>query len=380
MAGTPTRFEIIEDVSRFQAVDAAWDALAARDPRAHVFQGHPWLWTWLQHYPGAQPFTAVAWRGDNLTAALPLCAYDLGRGRARVRTLRFAADNNSDYCRALSDPHHPEDLAFLWEQLTRRRDWHLIDLRYVPADSSLATLRSAPGRGLRVSRRHQDVAPFIDITTDWRASVPKGHRTEVLRRWRRVQEQGSVTFDVARTPEDADEMLGQLAEMHIARWQGRQETSLFRFADYRGWIHDVCHELLRREQLHFCRLSLDGKPISMALGFLSGRRLLRYTSTFDEAYARFGPVHLLLMAVVDDLRERDLADVHDFGRGGEAYKARWTQQAQSVEHILVARGSAAGLAAYWWAGHLKPFLWKHQRLGTFLRELRRRAELRLHRS
>lgn len=373
------RVEVIENPGRLEAVSTAWDLLAAKDPRAHVFQGCPWLITWLRHYPRARPFLFVFWREQEMTAALPLCAYDLGRGRCRMRTLRFIADNSSDYCDALSDPAHPDDLAVLWEHLTRRKDWHLMDLRYVLEGSRLATLSPASEQRLWSLRQRLDAAPYIDLTTDWRERVPRNHRTEVLRRWRRVQEQGEVTFEIARTPEDADLMLDQLARMHIARWQGRQETSVFHFADYRSWVHEVCHELLKRDQLYLCRLSLDGRPMSMALAFLRDRRLLRYTSTFDEAYARFGPVHLLLMAVVEDLRANNTADVHEFGRGGEAYKARWTHQAHAIERILVARASPVGMVALWWAGRLKPFLWNHERLGTLLREGRRRARLLLRR-
>ncbi|HOM81659.1 MAG TPA: GNAT family N-acetyltransferase [Armatimonadota bacterium] len=373
------RVEIIEEPRRLEAISTAWDQLAEKDPRAHVFQGCPWLSTWLRHYPRARPFLLVFWRDDEMTAALPLCAYDLGRGWCRMRTLRFIADNNSDYCDALSDPDHPNDLGVLWEHLTRRKDWHLLDLRYLPEGSQVATLSHAAGQRFWSLRQRLDAAPYIDLRTDWRERVPRNHRTEVLRRWRRVQEQGQVTFEIARTPEEADMMLDQLARMHIARWQGRHETSVFHFADYRRWVHDVCHELLKRDQLYLCRLSLDGRPMSMALAFLQSRRLLRYTSTFDEAYSRFGPVHLLLMAVVEDLRANNIADVHEFGRGWEAYKARWTHQAHAIERILVARVSAVGLAAFWWAGHLKPFVWNHERLGTLLREGRRRATLLLKR-
>ena len=338
--------------------------LLATGSRA-CLQGCPWL-TWLRHYPRARPFLFVFWREQEMTAALPLCAYDLGRGRCRMRTLRFIADNSSDYCDALSDPAHPDDLAVLWEHLTRRKDWHLMDLRYVLEGSRLATLSPASEQRLWSLRQRLDAAPYIDLTTDWRERVPRNHRTEVLRRWRRVQEQGDC-FRIA--PRGCGPHADQLADAFALAGPAERRNPLPITA---AGCMSVCG-LLKRPALR--RLSAGREASGAAF---RGRHCCAIRP-FDEAYARFGPVHLLLMAVVEDLRANNTADVHEFGRGGEAYKARWTHQAHAIERILVARASPVGMAALWWAGRLKPFLWNHERLGTLLREGRRRARLLLRR-
>ncbi|MBI3945569.1 MAG: GNAT family N-acetyltransferase [Armatimonadetes bacterium] len=374
--GAPAIVEYVSAVERLDALAAAWNALATSDPGAHVFQGHAWLSTWLRHRPRAQPVILVARRGDRLTAALPLCAHDAGRRPVRLRTLRFLADSESDSCAALSDPSYPEDLAALWQALLRRRDWHLVDLRYLPSGSPLTSLIEAAGHGLHLDSVQHDVAPYLDITTDWRETVPKSQRPKLLRRRRQLQETGATRFDVAASDEEVDLMLEQLAAMHIARWRGRHETSIFLLPERRAWLRQVCHELLKRGELYLCRLALDGQPVSLGIYYLSGRRLVNTIYSFDEAFRKYGPVHLLVIEVIEDARTRGLADAHDFGRGAEEYKMRWTQDQQPLLRVLAARRTLAGSAAFWWAARAKPFLWRHYALSTAIREARRRLEAR----
>jgi len=373
-AGPPVG-EVVTTAARLHQLGAAWEALARRDPDARIFQGYAWLSTWLRYHPHAQPAIFTTWRGERLTAALPLCVHVVGRPPLRLRLLRFASDNDCDYCDALADPHHPRDLADLWSALLQRRDWHLLDLRHVRAGSHLASLLATPPAHLRIERQHQEIAPYLDLRFDWQETVARGQRPELLRRRRRLGERGTVTFDVASCPSEVDQMLAQLAALHTTRWQSRQETSVFRFPAYREWLRELCHRLLARGELYLCRLALDNDPVSLGLYFLCGHRLLCYTSTFNDAYSKFGPVHLLLLAVIEDARGRGLACVHDFGRGGEDYKLRWTHDAEPLERLLIARRTLAGRAAFWWAARVKTLCWRHHRLGTALRELRRRLAL-----
>ena len=366
--------ERITDASALEALAPAWDALAGISPGAHVFQSYPWLATWLRHRPDGAPAVLIARRGAQLTAALPLCAHDVGWGPFRLRTLRFAAED-ADFADALWDPEHPEDLAALWIELLSSRDWHLIDLRNVPEDAYLTTLAQAAAGPLQVQVQRMDAEPYLDITVDWRESVPKSQRPKLLRRRRQLQDKGTVAFDVADSSAEVDTMLGQFAALHVARWQARGETSVFRFATYRAWLRDLCRDLLRRGQLYLCRLALNDDPVGMGLYFLSGRRLVNHLFAFSEAYKQYGPVHLLVMAVIEDARSRGLADVHDFGRGDEEYKLRWTRQAQGLDRLLIARPSLPGLAAFRWSATAKPWLWRHSRLHAVARELRRRWAL-----
>lgn len=338
---TPVTVACLTDAAELEPWERAWDALVERSPGAHLFQSYPWVSSWLRHQPDGRPRLFIARRGERLTAAMPLCAHEAGWGPLRLRTLRVAVDN-ADFCDGLSDPEHPEDLDRLWQALLSRRDWHLLDLHYLRPDSHLARVAGGKVGRLLADRRMQDTSPYLDITTDWRESVSKGQRSDWLRRRRRLEEQGKLTLERAETTTAIDVLLEQFAELHAARWQTKGETSTYRFAEFRAFVRDVCHGSLRRGHLYLYRLALDGNTVSLGLYFLFRRHLLPYAYTFSAEYARFCPVHLLTMAVVEEMRARNLADLYDFGRGDEEYKLRWTQQSLTLDRILLARRSPLG--------------------------------------
>ncbi|NLC57459.1 MAG: GNAT family N-acetyltransferase [Armatimonadetes bacterium] len=367
----------VKTAEEVEALCEAWDALAARDATATTYQGSAWLATWFRHHPNVRPRVFVAFRGDRLTAAIPLCAYRARFQLASTRILRLAADNDSDYGNALVDPEHPGDLAELvGAGLLRSRTWDLLDLRHIPASASLAQAVRAASGPSRIHHVAQDVAPYLDIRSEWQASVSRNQRSQVLRHRRQLEAEGPVAFDVARSADEVVGMLDQFARIHIARWRQRGETSVFCIPTQRAWLHAACQALHQRGELYLCRLALAGNPVSMGLYVLSGRRLTNYMIAFQEEYRRFGPAHLLIAAAIEDVRRRNLADIHDFGRGGEEYKLRWTRATQPLERILVARRSLAGSAALCWAARVQPFIWRHYRAATLLREFRRRREAR----
>ncbi|HOQ30202.1 MAG TPA: hypothetical protein PLH36_15805 [Armatimonadota bacterium] len=158
--------ECISTPARLRARATAWQELLNRDPHATAYQSIPWLLTWMARHPSATPAVLIARRGEAVTAALPLCAYPLRFPGRKIHVIRFLADNDCDYCTALSNPEFPEDLSSLWNAVLECRAWSLIDLRYVTGESPLVTLAAAPRSGFLVDRQQQDTAPFLDIRVD----------------------------------------------------------------------------------------------------------------------------------------------------------------------------------------------------------------------
>ena len=125
-----------------------------------------------------------------------------------------------------------------------------------------------------------------------------------------------------------------------------------------------------------CRLAAGDATVSIGLYALSdGACCLLH---LRPEFARFCPVHLLILAVVEEMERLGLADVLDFGRGDEEYKLRWTQAIRPLERAVIARRSPIAQGAYWWATAGKPRLWRHQRLHALVREARNRLRLRRH--
>ncbi|HHX42318.1 MAG TPA: GNAT family N-acetyltransferase [Armatimonadetes bacterium] len=363
--------ECVTTAERLGELESAWDALHARSSGAHLFQSYPWVSSWLRHRPEGRPLVLTARRGDQLTAALALCAHDVGPVAFGIRTLRVATDY-SDFCDALSDPDYPEDLPAAWANFLGHAPWNVIDLHYVRPGSALASLCDQVPHAWRIHRGQQDVAPYLDLSVDWRETVGKGHRSDWLRRRRRLEERGGLTLTRAQTPAEIDALLEEFVRLHIDRWRAKGETSAYALQETREFLRDVCHGLQRRGQLRLYRLAAGSDTVSIGIYTLFGARLMPYSYVFAPEYARFSPIHLLILSVVEEIQGLGLAEEHDFGRGDEEYKLSWTQKRRALERIVIARRSLRGRLAWWWAVEAKPALWRHPRLHVAVREMRTR--------
>lgn len=366
--------ECVTQPRRVEELAAAWNHLAERSPGAHVYQAHAWVSAWIRHMPEGKPLVYVAFRGSRLTAALPLCRHGMGVGPFSLRTLRIVSDN-ADFCDVLRDPDYPQDLDALWSHALARRDWDLVDLRCVPPASHLARLARAVAPPLRVYRHPHVVAPYLELGENWLGTVSKSHRATLMRLRRRLQEQGRLELTTASTPAELDALLEELAVLHAARWAEKGETSAYRVPRFRIFLREVCHRELERGHLHAYRLSLNGDTVSLGICFLYGRRLLPYVFSFSAAYAKYCPVHQLILSVAEETQRRGLADVLDFGAGDEPYKFRWTQKTVGLERTLIARPGLVGPAALWWSRTVKPVVWHNPKLYRVMHEVKTRWRL-----
>ncbi len=221
----PLEIECIQSAAGLEALRTVWSALADRAEGGAIYGGPAWLLPWARHHPWAHPYVLAARRGDRLTALLPLCVCEQGRGPVRWRALRFAADELADSCDAVWDPEWPGDLEALWEALLARKDWHLLDLRYVPSDSPLAGLARAASPRMRVLCEQTDAFLYLDLGPEWLQSLPKSQRSKLLRRRRQIGEEGDVSFTVAQTPGDVESKPASSALLTFGRGCRRPAAS-----------------------------------------------------------------------------------------------------------------------------------------------------------
>ena len=72
-AAKPLRAETVSSEADFARL-AGWDDLVRAMPRPSPFLLHPWLLEWWRHYGRDDELAVhVAYRGDRLVGALPLC-------------------------------------------------------------------------------------------------------------------------------------------------------------------------------------------------------------------------------------------------------------------------------------------------------------------
>jgi CelD/BcsL family acetyltransferase involved in cellulose biosynthesis len=97
--------------------------------------------------------------------------------------------------------------------------------------------------------------------------------------------------------------------------------SLFDELGPHGWFYLALMELGRR-------------PVAWHLGFRCGKKLWDYSTAYDQSFSRLSPGTMLIPAVLDYGFARGYTE-HDFLRGGEAYKLRWTNDYHQTYRVMI---------------------------------------------
>lgn len=193
----PVRVETVSSEDGFAELAGSWDDLVRAMPRPSPFLLHSWLREWWRHYGrDAELAVHVAFRGDRLVGALPLCT----RRRLGVRVSEFVGGTWAILADALVAPG--EDAQTVVAELAARAvegEHDFADLFGLPGSSRLVA--ALPQDSLRLVQRLE--APVCDLGPSWEAAytsrLSSKARSERRRRLRQLARLGTVESEVSRS-------------------------------------------------------------------------------------------------------------------------------------------------------------------------------------
>lgn len=165
----------------------------------------------------------VAYRGDHLIGALPLCV----RRRAGLRVSEFVGGSWALLADLLVAPdEEPSAVSGLLDHAaSSRHDFASLFGLQAQADSSqlFRRTRFALSNGLR--------RPVLDLSPGWNAvydaKMSSKARSTRRRRRRQLEALGTVETSVARTREELEPALEDAFRVYALRWEGRHDPSGF---------------------------------------------------------------------------------------------------------------------------------------------------------
>ena len=190
------------------------------------------------------------------------------------------------------------ELAFAWLERAGIAG-AVLRLPMVPEEATFFRIvreMTADGRRRLWTTRHYERALVQTTLTGERyeEQTLSGRRRKQLRRlWRRLGEQGALRVERREEGEEVQQGVEAFLALEQRGWKGRERTAMADHADHRAFLGALAREGAAEGKLQVWSLSLDQRPIAMALLLRSGPGLFAFKIAYDENFAAFSPGVLL---------------------------------------------------------------------------------------
>ncbi|MFZ1935406.1 MAG: GNAT family N-acetyltransferase [Thermoguttaceae bacterium] len=343
-----------------------WERLAAGLP----FRGWSWLSNWWRHYGPQNDAETLRTRlatlcvFDNDDTLVGIAPWYLDCSALRGRVLRPLGSGEvcSEYLGILCHPGREEavveSLADFLLQNAFDDDpdalrWDLLDLDYVDADNRevSALVDHLSTSDCLVHRRQGMNCWRLELSTDWErylASLPRKLRSDIRHLERDLLNTGRAVLRRVQRLDELPKAMDIIVDLHQRRRKSLGEAGCFASARFLGFFRDVVPDLLRRGQLQFYWLELDGKPVAAEYQLVGNGIVYSYQAGVDPAAMEHQPGKMINAAI---LRQAIAGGYRgfDFLRGDEPYKARFAAKPRPTVHFRVApRRPAARLRHNLW--------------------------------
>ena len=332
-------FETISTAEGFAALGDSWDDLvrAMTRPSPHLL--HAWLAAWWRYFGEDNELSVqVAYRGDKLVGALPLCV----QHRHGVGVLTFLGAEQVTLADLLLAEGEKAGVGAALAERALATKYDYADFHGLPGSSRLAKALG-PSQLQLIVRAEAPVLELngVDWETYYATRLSSKQRALHRRRIRQLAKLGTIETTVARTREELAPALEEAFELHALRWEGRPDRSDFGTDAGKQFHREATAAIAELEVPQIVTLRLDGRPIAFAYNFAIEGTMHCYRLAFDPELYRFSPG---LVNRFDALEYAfaDGATRIEFLGGLERYKLELTDRTEPLHEGLGLAESVAG--------------------------------------
>lgn len=370
----PLEISVVSDPAQIDCLATDWRALRARcNGTVSLFQSYEWCRHCIDGLAASARFApdrdlaiVEVRRHGRLVAVLPL----MRRRLAGVTVLTWLGDSLTSYGDALISPELDADslLPALIEAV-RKTGADALWLRSVRSDAAIYPLLQRYARLIG-----QDAAPFVRTTPrGLPAGVSRTTHKSWRRRWRRLEEAGTLRFTMAPVGPQTRMAVAALLAMkqEWASCKGIVSRTIGSGA-FEHLITGLCTAPKCGIDGRISLLTLDDEPIAAELGFVEGAHYLSYIAAYDPRYGAGAPGALQFTETLRACHEDGIA-VFDLLPPGDQYKQSWADDAVSVSAFILPITPAGRMCA--WLMMLQPV----EHMKAIYRRLPASAKRLLHR-
>lgn len=262
---------------------------------------------------------------DNQKQPLMLLPWGIER-RWGIRVLSFLDGGLSDYNAPIIFP-----AAQQWGENEMRSVWQGLQCILPPFD--VAILDKMPEQvgdvpnplNLLGTDSFSSSGHAARLSGTWREfqtnRLPR--RQDSRRKRRRLEDRGTLSFEIATSPEQFDVLLAALIRQKVRHHRETLTIAGFDQPGYRAFVTQITHQLPAVCPVHLSALKLDDMIIAAHWGYFAEGRFYYLIPTYEAGMFRsFSPARILLEHLLEWSYAHG-ATVFDFGLGDESYKTEY---------------------------------------------------------
>jgi CelD/BcsL family acetyltransferase involved in cellulose biosynthesis len=198
-------------------------------------------------------------------------------------------------CTPLLDRERIETVAAGLLQAARDAGAHALILRETALEGEtmrvLTDVALREGLHPRVVQSHRRAA--LDATGDaetlLRTALGRKKLKELRRQWHRMEEQGAVSFTVARTPQEVASATETFLELEASGWKGKRGTALIQTTGDAAFIRRATAALAEHGECEVVTLRAGETPVAAGIVLRQDTRAFFFKLGVDETFAKFSP-------------------------------------------------------------------------------------------
>jgi CelD/BcsL family acetyltransferase involved in cellulose biosynthesis len=279
----------------------------------------------------------------------------------KVRRLGFFYNAHVPRADFLIAQRPQEAYRAIWDHLSKRRDWDVLQLCQLPEES--ATLEAIAG--LAALDNYKTVtwlsgaSPYLPIHGSWGqyfASLPGKHRSNLKNRFRRLNGIGPVSVETIVAGAGLKGALEAGLQLEAAAWKGENHTAISSDPEVSLFYRTLAGRAAERSwiRLHFLRTG--SQRIAFDYSLFYGNRIHLLKIGYDPAYALYSPSNLLVFLTLQDMFEQGDVREYDFLGESADWKRQWTKSSRRHYWLFVFSNTFKGRCLHYLKSKVVPSL------------------------
>jgi CelD/BcsL family acetyltransferase involved in cellulose biosynthesis len=249
----------------------------------------------------------------------------------KVRSLSFLASDHvgSDYLNIIIKPGFEESVLetfFSYIKDSKNKNiWDILELSDIEVGSPLynSYQEHALKNGLKFIKSDRLICPKLELPADFKSyemGLSSNRRKKLRRKTKQFGEKFDLSFHMAKTPEEVEEVGPALFELNRLRFASINRDGGFKDNSFSAFHTKVMKSLSYKNKVVIGVLKADGKIVSTQYILPEKKRWYSYQAGNHPDWIKYEPGMVLDGKLIASLIEDNDVQVFDFLRGAEPYK------------------------------------------------------------